>query len=84
MMCCASGKIDECGVCDGDSSSCKLKISTKIQLNPSAQLLSTADLIAQLKVYFAALMKTQADRIVITLGTSSRRRLLTGMCFVCT
>lgn len=35
-FCCASGRLDACGVCDGDASSCALRITARIALNASA------------------------------------------------
>jgi len=31
-LCCASGVLDECGVCDGDSSSCALQATVQVQV----------------------------------------------------
>ena len=33
-LCCASGVLDECGVCDGDSSSCALQATVQVQVDP--------------------------------------------------
>lgn len=33
--CCASGTLDECGVCDGDSTSCAMHIALQLALNTS-------------------------------------------------
>ena len=75
--------IDECGLCDGDSSSCKLKIMTKMALSPAAAGLTDAQRNAQLVTYFAgpSVLNTQEARIMCTSTlTTSRRRLHTGEC----
>lgn len=38
-MCCASGRLDECGVCDGDSSTCALAIAAQIAGNNTGLVL---------------------------------------------
>ncbi|PNH11434.1 A disintegrin and metalloproteinase with thrombospondin motifs 7 [Tetrabaena socialis] len=35
-LCCASGLTDECGVCDGDGTSCALRLQLRVQLRPGA------------------------------------------------
>lgn len=36
LECCQSGELDECGVCDGDSSACALQWALYVALNASA------------------------------------------------
>lgn len=36
-FCCASGRLDACGVCDGDAGSCALRITVRVALNASAR-----------------------------------------------
>jgi len=31
-LCCVSGTLDECGVCDGDSSSCAMQATVQVQV----------------------------------------------------
>jgi hypothetical protein len=35
-FCCASGRLDACGICDGDAGSCALRIAARVALNASA------------------------------------------------
>ena len=77
-LCCSSGFLDECGICDGDGSSC----ATSVSLQFSAPDDATEDLTAlytPLQEYLADAMGISSERIQITqvvLSAAKKRALL--------
>ena len=42
-ICCATGHIDDCGVCDGDGSSCRTDVIIRIELSQDRVLSTCQD-----------------------------------------